>query len=89
MCLRFFSLFFQKKIEQLRKEIEKDAAYKKHPEIRRYVNDTTLHRYLRARGGNLDKAKALLLGTIQWRTVFFSLSLFSVGSCVSASLLLR
>ena len=57
----------QQQIDQLRTELATHTVYSDHTFIQRYCTDTLLYKYIRARPHSHDKAKALLLETLQWR----------------------
>ena len=57
----------QLQINQLRLELTAHPLYTTNPAIQRYCTNTLLHKYVRARPQSLEKARALLLETLQWR----------------------
>lgn len=57
-------------LEKLRLSVIESDVYKRNTEdLEEYLTQTNLHRYYRARQGDLEQAQAMLLSSVQWRSV--------------------
>ena len=82
----------QQQINQLLADLTTLPLYTANPAIQHYCTDTLLYKYIRARPQSLDKAKALLIDTLQWRQQYRPDLIVAAevqGECSSGKILVK
>lgn len=60
----------RQQLNQLRADLATLPVYTTNPHIQHYCTDKLLYKYIRARPQSLDKARSLLVETLQWRAEY-------------------